>query len=121
FEHGGRRRTVGARIEEVLKRHYDDEQQEHHDAAIHGCGHNWRQQQLSKARNGIHEAGPKYGLTCASILNCSPDSFWRRVVGAKNVARVNCGDCSISRISGGASCARPTIWTLSPSTRSSVT
>ena len=41
-------------------------------------------------------------------------------VGAKNVAWVNCRDCSINRMSAGASLADPAICTLPPSMRNSV-
>ena len=67
------------------------------------------------------------------LMMLAPDATWttdsggkvkairRPVVGAKKVARVNCGDCSIRRIREGASCVMPTTWTLSPSIRNSVT
>src|SRR5262249_37215021 len=68
-----------------------------------------------------HVCTANTGLMRTSMLNRSPGSPADRVVGAKNVARVKCGDCSIRRINEGASCVMPMICSLSLSTRSSVT
>jgi hypothetical protein len=51
---------------------------------------------------------PKDGVMWASMWNRSPGSFCARVVGAKKVARANCGDLSNNRIKDGASCVMPT-------------
>src|SRR5437660_260128 len=70
---------------------------------------------------GLHERGANTGSMRASMWKCSPGSEGERVVGAKKVARVKCWDCSISRISEGASRVTPTTCILSPWMRSSVT
>jgi len=63
---------------------------------------------FSKQRE-IHVPDPKDGVMWASMWKRSPGSFCARVVGAKNVARVNCGDLSIKSNQGTAHpCVMPT-------------
>src|SRR5262249_9509169 len=71
--------------------------------------------------DGLHDRGVNTGSMRASMWKCSPGSEGERVVGAKKVARVKCCDCSMSRISEGASRVTPTTCILSPWMRSSVT
>src|SRR5262249_54563675 len=68
----------------------------------------------------VHARGEKTGMIRASMLNRSPVSDGARVVGAKKVALVKCRDCSIRRISEGASRVTPVMRSLSPSMRNSV-
>jgi len=60
----------------------------------HGRGARETGEKILNAMGSGHVPDPKCGRMCASMWKRSPGSFAARVVGAKKVARVNCGDCS---------------------------
>src|SRR6202035_996325 len=98
------------------------DEQRYHDGAV-DCRRNQRrivQHALDHAAYA-HWLTVLTGSSLASMWKRSPGSDGARVVGAKNVARVECGHCSISRISDGASWVIPAICNVLPSMCSSVT